>query len=112
MTKSPELSTENYRSSKARVRQVLLIKVTRTRYFAAKATVWLSPGNQNYLRITRIRRCLSPELTYEGMPVTNGQDARLAWESLLRDTGGYTNKSPHYDGADSTQAFAYQDLSF
>ena len=59
MTKSPELSTENYRSSKARVRQVLLIKVTRTRYFAAKATVWLSPGNHNHLRITRILRCLS-----------------------------------------------------
>ena len=59
MTKSPELSTENYRSSKARVRQVLLIKVTRTHYFAAKATVWLSPGNHNHLRITRILRCLS-----------------------------------------------------
>ncbi len=40
-------------------RQVLLIKVTRTRYFAAKATVWLSPGNHNHLRITRILRCLS-----------------------------------------------------
>ena len=59
MTKSPELSTENYRSSKARVRQVLLIKVTRTHYFAAKATFWLSPGNHNHLRITRILRCLS-----------------------------------------------------
>src|SRR5881398_3367677 len=35
------------------------IKVTRTRYFAAKATVWLSPGNHNHLRITRILRCLS-----------------------------------------------------
>ncbi len=35
------------------------IKVTRTRYFAAKATIWLSPGNHNHLRITRILRCLS-----------------------------------------------------
>jgi len=35
------------------------IKVTRSRHFAAKATVWLSPGNHNHLRITRILRCLS-----------------------------------------------------
>ena len=35
------------------------IKVTRTRYFAAKATVWVSPGNHNHLRITRILRCLN-----------------------------------------------------
>src|SRR5438132_679957 len=49
---------------------------------------------QNYLRITRILRCLSPELTYEGMPVANGQDARLAWESLLRDTRGIQIKAP------------------
>jgi hypothetical protein len=27
---------------------------------------------------------LVPELTYEGMAVTNGQDAGLAWESLIR----------------------------
>jgi len=34
------------------------IKVTRSRHFAAKATVWLSPDNHNHLRITRILRCL------------------------------------------------------
>jgi hypothetical protein len=27
---------------------------------------------------------LVPELTYEGMTVANGQDAGLAWESLIR----------------------------
>jgi len=27
---------------------------------------------------------LVPEMTYEGMPVSNGQDAGLAWESLIR----------------------------
>jgi hypothetical protein len=27
---------------------------------------------------------LVPELTYEGMAVANGQDAGLAWESLVR----------------------------
>jgi len=27
---------------------------------------------------------LVPEMTYEGMAVANGQDAGLAWESLLR----------------------------
>ena len=35
------------------------ITVTRAPNFAAKATVWLSPGNHNHLRITRILRCLS-----------------------------------------------------
>ena len=35
------------------------ITVTRAPTFAAKATVWLSPGNHNHLRITRILRCLS-----------------------------------------------------
>jgi predicted RecB family nuclease len=29
---------------------------------------------------------LVPEMTYEGMPVANGQDAGLAWESLVRGT--------------------------
>jgi hypothetical protein len=28
---------------------------------------------------------LVPEMTYEGMAVANGQDAGLAWESLLRE---------------------------
>src|ERR1039458_5938180 len=32
---------------------------TRAPNFAAKATTWLSPGNHNHLRITRILRCLS-----------------------------------------------------
>jgi hypothetical protein len=31
---------------------------------------------------------LVPEMTYEGMPVANGQDAGLAWESLLRGNLG------------------------
>jgi len=35
------------------------ITVNRAPTFAAKATVWLSPGNHNHLRITRILRCLS-----------------------------------------------------
>jgi len=35
------------------------IAVTRASSFAAKATVWLSPGNHNHLRITRILRCLT-----------------------------------------------------
>jgi hypothetical protein len=35
------------------------VTVTRAPNFAAKATVWLSPGNHNHLRITRILRCLS-----------------------------------------------------
>jgi hypothetical protein len=35
------------------------ITVTRAPSFAAKATVWLSPGNHNHLRITRILRCLT-----------------------------------------------------
>jgi Opioid growth factor receptor (OGFr) conserved region len=35
------------------------LTVTRSPNFAAKATVWLSPGNHNHLRITRILRCLS-----------------------------------------------------
>lgn len=29
---------------------------------------------------------LVPELTYEGMEVADGQDAGLAWESLVRGT--------------------------
>ena len=33
--------------------------VTRAPNFAAKAGVWLSPGNHNHLRITRILRSLS-----------------------------------------------------
>ena len=35
------------------------ITVTRAPNFAAKATGWLSPGNHNHLRITRILRCLT-----------------------------------------------------
>jgi hypothetical protein len=35
------------------------ITVARATNFAAKATVWLSPGNHNHLRITRILRCLT-----------------------------------------------------
>lgn len=33
--------------------------VNRAQNFATKATVWVSPGNHNHLRITRILRCLS-----------------------------------------------------
>jgi hypothetical protein len=35
------------------------IAVTRAPTFVAKATCWLSPGNHNHLRITRILKCLS-----------------------------------------------------
>jgi opioid growth factor receptor-like protein len=35
------------------------IKVTRAPNFTVRATIWLSPGNHNHLRITRILRCLS-----------------------------------------------------
>jgi hypothetical protein len=35
------------------------ITVTRAPHFAAKATGWLSPGNHNHLRITRILKCLT-----------------------------------------------------
>jgi hypothetical protein len=35
------------------------ISVNRAPNFAAKATGWLSPGNHNHLRITRILRCLT-----------------------------------------------------
>jgi hypothetical protein len=35
------------------------ITVARAPNFAAKAAVWLSAGNHNHLRITRILRCLS-----------------------------------------------------
>jgi hypothetical protein len=28
---------------------------------------------------------LVPEMTYESMPVANGQDAGLAWEALIRE---------------------------
>jgi hypothetical protein len=35
------------------------ITLTRAPNFAAKATGWLSPGNHNHLRITRILRCLT-----------------------------------------------------
>jgi hypothetical protein len=35
------------------------ITVTRAPNFAAKASGWLSPGNHNHLRITRILRCLT-----------------------------------------------------
>jgi hypothetical protein len=35
------------------------IAITRAPNFATKATGWLSPGNHNHLRITRILRCLT-----------------------------------------------------
>jgi hypothetical protein len=35
------------------------VMVTRAPNFAAKAAGWLSPGNHNHLRITRILRCLT-----------------------------------------------------
>jgi hypothetical protein len=35
------------------------ITVTRAPNFATKAAKWLSPGNHNHLRITRILRCLN-----------------------------------------------------
>lgn len=34
------------------------VTINRASDFVAKATVWLSPGNHNHLRITRILRCL------------------------------------------------------
>ena len=35
------------------------VSVIRSTNFAAKAATWLSPGNHNHLRITRILRCLN-----------------------------------------------------
>jgi hypothetical protein len=35
------------------------VTVNRAPNLADKATIWLSPGNHNHLRITRILRCLS-----------------------------------------------------
>ncbi len=35
------------------------VTVSRAPNFAAKATCWLSAGNHNHLRITRILKCLS-----------------------------------------------------
>jgi hypothetical protein len=35
------------------------IKVIRSPNFAVKASAWLSPGNHNHLRITRILKCLT-----------------------------------------------------
>ncbi len=35
------------------------VTVTRAPSFTTKATVWLSPGNHNHLRITRILKSLS-----------------------------------------------------
>lgn len=35
------------------------VTLNRAPNFAAKATVWLSPGNHNHLRITRILKCLN-----------------------------------------------------
>lgn len=35
------------------------IAITRAPNFAAKATVWLTPGNHNHLRLTRILKCLN-----------------------------------------------------
>jgi hypothetical protein len=35
------------------------ITVTRAPNFASNTTIWLSPGNHNHLRITRILRCLT-----------------------------------------------------
>jgi predicted RecB family nuclease len=36
---------------------------------------------------------LVPEMSYQGMEVTNGQDAGLAWESLLRGTVDETERA-------------------
>ncbi len=41
------------------VRSVQQITMTRAPNFASNATIWLSPGNHNHLRITRILRCLT-----------------------------------------------------
>jgi hypothetical protein len=47
------------------------ITVTRAPNFAAKAAGWLSPGDHNHLRITRILRCLTVlGLETETMTVT------------------------------------------
>ncbi len=35
------------------------VTITRAPNFAAKSTVWLSPGNHNHLRLTRILKCLN-----------------------------------------------------
>ena len=35
---------------------------------------------------------LVPELTYEGMAVANGQDAGIAWQSLVKETLDQTER--------------------
>lgn len=35
------------------------VTITRAPNFATKSTVWLSPGNHNHLRLTRIFKCLN-----------------------------------------------------
>jgi len=42
--------------------------------FPTRATIWLTPGNHNFLRISRILRCLS---------LLGLQDVALAWLSAL-----------------------------
>jgi hypothetical protein len=44
------------------------------------------PIPDDHILLVEIRApALVPEMTYEGMEVTDGQAAGLAWESLLRD---------------------------
>ena len=35
------------------------VTITRAPNFATRSTVWLSPGNHNHLRLTRILKCLN-----------------------------------------------------
>jgi len=84
------------------------ITVTRAPNFAAKATGWLSPGNHNHLRITRILRCLTvlgleaeakaffgclSEIyeSEQNKPVPAiSDDTMLYWRQAVADGGGNT----------------------
>jgi hypothetical protein len=46
----------------------------------------LHPGFAGSFSLKAVLPALVPEMTYESMPVANGQDAGLAWESLIRGT--------------------------
>jgi hypothetical protein len=61
------------------------IRVTRAPNFATKATKWLSQGNHNHLRITRILRCL--------VVLGLQPEARAFWDCLAEIYENEQNKS-------------------
>ena len=44
----------------------------------------VNPAFAGSYSLKAVLPALVPEMTYEGMEVTNGQDAGLAWENLIR----------------------------